>query len=149
VDAISSLGAFILLAHDLASSPNLRPSTLGDNSSVLISKTLRLLMSAFGVGDPDETIKLGEDEALFWSWWCVQGAVKEGEELDESLFFALVEVSVSFSLSAPRGQADSPRLRSFSRPSHPSPRIPPPASLPSGYSLRSFYAEPRRRKSSS
>lgn len=49
-------------------------------------------MSAFGAGEPDEAIKLGEDEALFWAWWCVQGAVREGEDLDESALFTMVEV---------------------------------------------------------
>ncbi|ORY74736.1 hypothetical protein BCR35DRAFT_306523 [Leucosporidium creatinivorum] len=100
-DPISSLGAFILLTHVLASSSNLRPSILGDNSSVLFSKTLRLLMSAFGAGEPGETIKVSEDEALFWAWWCVQGAVREGEELDESVLFSLVELLSTFSSLSP------------------------------------------------
>lgn len=120
MDSTSSLGAFIILAHDLATLPNLRPTTLRDNSSVLISKTLRLLMSALGAGEPGETIKLGEDEALFWTWWCVQGAVREGEELEESVLFTLVEVRPSRLLSMREGSANAPRLSSYSRPSHPS-----------------------------
>lgn len=50
-------------------------------------------MTAFGAGDPGEGAKVGEDEALFWTWWCVQGATREGEDLDESILFTLVEVS--------------------------------------------------------
>lgn len=64
----------------------------------LSGMTLHLLMSAFGAGEPGETIKLGEDEALFWTWWCAQGAVRKGEELEGSVLFALVEVSLQCNL---------------------------------------------------
>lgn len=50
-------------------------------------------MSSFTEGAPGEAMMLSEDESLFWTWWCVQGAVREGEEIDESVLFTLVEVS--------------------------------------------------------
>lgn len=40
--------------------------------------------------------EIGKDEALFWIWWCVEGGLKEGEELEEGLVFSLVEVCFLF-----------------------------------------------------
>lgn len=93
-----TLGAFVLLAHDLSSSHNIRPSTFGMNVSRLLSSTLNLLRNAFLGGLGGSNITIGEDESLFWVWWCIEaGAVKEGEELEEQILFTLVEVSFASS----------------------------------------------------
>lgn len=82
-----SIGSFILLTHHLSSTPFIRPYSLA-SSSTLLSRMTPLLMLAFASG----TKEVGEDEALFWAWWCVEGAVREGEEIDERVVFTLVEV---------------------------------------------------------
>lgn len=88
--ASTSLGSFSLLAHHLFANSNIRPSSLSESSSALLSATLPLLMISFaGEGGT----RLGIDESLFWVWWCVEGALREGEEMEDGILFPLVEVS--------------------------------------------------------
>lgn len=50
-------------------------------------------MVAFGRGEEGvERDRVGEDEALFWCWWCIQNATKDGEFIDEEIIFTLIEV---------------------------------------------------------
>lgn len=91
ISASTSLGSFTLLAHHLFSESNIRPSSLSDSSSALLSATLPLLMmSLTGEGGK----RLGIDEGLFWVWWCVEGALREGEEMEDGNIFSLIEVSL-------------------------------------------------------
>ena len=94
-------GAFSLLTHLLSASPNLTPShlystTSSSSISDLLSRMLPNLIAAFTVeGNSGTGTKVGEDEALFFVWWCVQDELKGGGEIEDGILFTLVEVSPS------------------------------------------------------
>lgn len=104
---VTSLGSFILLTHRLAASPS-SPDAFGSSSpSQLLQETLPILMLALSGGDSQEcgggAKGVGVDEALFWTWWCVEAAVQApgAHGVDEGVLFTLVELlSTMASLSS-------------------------------------------------
>lgn len=53
-------------------------------------------MIAFGADG--QSMRQGEDEALFWCWWCVENAFREGEFIVEEILFTLIEVRENYVL---------------------------------------------------
>lgn len=101
---VTSLGSFILLTHRLAASPS-SPDAFGSSSpSQLLQETLPILMLALSGGDSQQcgggAKGVGVDEALFWTWWCVEAAVQApgAHGVDEGVLFTLVEVRRSHPL---------------------------------------------------
>ncbi|SCZ97603.1 BZ3500_MvSof-1268-A1-R1_Chr4-3g07288 [Microbotryum saponariae] len=98
--APSNRGVFELFIQVLARDPEDRVwvKTMGEDPeedlnngvySRLLRKTLGLLI---GIAREGSSGQGRVDEALFWLWWCVQGAAQEGEVVDEEVVFPLVEV---------------------------------------------------------
>jgi hypothetical protein len=98
VELTYSIGSFILLVHLIESNQDLHPSSLaGKTPSELLSSTLPLLMVSFvGAGTEQGKSQVGQDEALFWVWWCVRGGagpLREAVALDEGILYPLIDVS--------------------------------------------------------
>ncbi|SCV69174.1 BQ2448_2194 [Microbotryum intermedium] len=105
--ATSTRGAFELFVHVLAGDPQNRKwvtmlveetSTSSSSStketatttySRLLRKTLGPLIAITREGSSGQG---RDDEALFWLWWCVQGASEAHEMMDEEVLFPLVEI---------------------------------------------------------
>lgn len=100
-----SIGSFHLLCHFLHLQPSLHPLTLSPStsSSELLSSSLPLLFLALSSLTEGNNARIGQDETLFWCWWCLQWGLKTGgENIEEGLLFTLVEVRFSsLSLSLP------------------------------------------------
>lgn len=91
--AHSSTSAFLLLTHSIFHLPHLRASFLGNHSSTeLLRMNLGSIMIALG-GAEGRGGRGGEDETLFWCWWCIQNAIKDGEFISEEMLFTLIKVS--------------------------------------------------------
>ncbi|SGY73661.1 BQ5605_C005g03311 [Microbotryum silenes-dioicae] len=117
--APSNRGAFELFIQVLARDPEDRiwVKTMGEDPegdlnngvySRLLRKTLGLLI---GIAREGSSGQGRVDEALFWLWWCVQGAAQEGEVVDEEVFFPLVEIISTLTSLSP---APSRRFIAFS-----------------------------------
>ncbi|GAA5960256.1 hypothetical protein JCM21900_002442 [Sporobolomyces salmonicolor] len=124
-------GSFVLLVHYLALD-NLDPSTksidFADSSpNDLLSATMGLIRAPF---QGEVAGQLGEDEILFWMWWCVdrQLQLTPEEGIEERVLFPLVEILSALSALSPAPQSRWVAFRLLSRlvvngvgsPSHPS-----------------------------
>ncbi|GAA5845335.1 hypothetical protein JCM11251_007998 [Rhodosporidiobolus azoricus] len=113
----SRIGAFVLLVHHLAlSTSSASPpysSPLSETPSELVSQTLGVLKMPF-----DSAMnRVGEDERLWWMWWCVERQVAEGkgEGLEEEVLFPLVELVSTLASLSPSPQTRYLSFRLLSR----------------------------------
>lgn len=62
---------------------------------------MHILMLARSSGDAGGEAQAGVQEALFWAWWCVEGAIRGpgSTGVAEEVLFPLIEVCPGFSLS--------------------------------------------------
>ncbi|GAA5900067.1 hypothetical protein JCM5296_002046 [Sporobolomyces johnsonii] len=94
-------GSFVLLVHYLALYPGTKSTDFGDASpNDLLSTTMGLIRAPF---QGEVAVQLGEDETLFWMWWCVEKQLQLtlDEGVEETVLFPLVEILSSLSALSP------------------------------------------------
>ncbi|GAA6030969.1 hypothetical protein JCM8097_008961 [Rhodosporidiobolus ruineniae] len=116
----TAIGSLVLLAHHLAAHPSTPVSALSHpdravrSPGELLRKTFRVLKMSFDNGG---MTRMGEDEMLFWMWWCVEKQVEEGqgEGFEDEVLFPLVEILSTLSATSPAPQTRFLSYRLLSR----------------------------------
>ncbi|GAA5919491.1 hypothetical protein JCM1841_002233 [Sporobolomyces salmonicolor] len=108
-------GSFVLLVHYLALHPSTKSTDFADSSpNDLLSVTMGLIRAPF---EGEVAGQLGEDEMLFWMWWCVdrQLQLTPEEGIEERVLFPLVEILSALSALSPAPQRRWVAFRLLSR----------------------------------
>ncbi|GAA5921093.1 hypothetical protein JCM3775_004088 [Rhodotorula graminis] len=84
----SRLGALVLLAHTVAANPRIASLQLGRPVEGLLAESLDVLRAA----QADPPLRLAEDEAMCWLWWCVEQQLELEKPYNVDLLFDLVEI---------------------------------------------------------
>ncbi|BGP19383.1 hypothetical protein JCM10213_000620 [Rhodosporidiobolus nylandii] len=108
------IGAFVLLSHLLSSRPS--PALSNLSTSRDFSELLRSTLGVLKMPLDNPMLRLGEDEALFWAWWCVERGIEEGKGgLEDEVLFPLIEILSTHAALSPSPQTRFLSFRLISR----------------------------------